>query len=90
MRVDDLNAMFLKVGVMPMPQQLTCMPNSTPLSFPGHKNNAILQVKTSVNACMAKLVNLGAGMNLPRGERCEGMKKKVASRNKTLVLILCH
>ncbi len=30
----------------------------------------------SVNAGMAKLVNLGAGMDLARGERCEGVKKE--------------
>ncbi len=42
----------------------------------------------SVNAGMAKLVNLGTGMHLARGERCEGVKKrKVVSRNKTLVSI---
>ncbi len=29
----------------------------------------------SVNVGMAKLVNLGAGMNLAGGERCEGVKK---------------
>ncbi len=34
------------------------------------------KVKTCVNAGMAKLVNLGAGRDLTRGERCEGMKKE--------------
>ncbi len=34
----------------------------------------ILQVKTSVNGGMAILVNLGAGMDLARVERCEGVK----------------
>ncbi len=41
----------------------------------------------SVNGGMAKLVNLGAGMHLARGERIEGVKKKVVSRYKTLVSI---
>ncbi len=50
-----------------MPEQLACTPNCTSLSFPGHQTNAILQVRTSVNAGMAKLVNLGAEMDLPRG-----------------------
>ncbi len=80
MCVDDLNAMTLKGGVICrprlMPEQLTCMPNYTSLSFRGHQNNAILQVKTSVNAGMAKLVNFGAGTDLARGERCEGVKKE--------------
>ncbi len=62
MRVDDLNAMALKVGVIcrdrPMPEQLVCTANCTSLSFRGHQNNAILQVKTGVNVGMAKLVNL--------------------------------
>ncbi len=64
MRVDDLNAMALKVGVIcrhrPMSEQLACTPNGTSLSFRGHQNNAVLQVKMSVNVGMAKLVNLGA------------------------------
>ncbi len=80
MCVDNFNAMALKVGVICrhrlMPEQLTCMPNCTSLSFPGHQNYAILQVKTSVNAGMTKLVNLCAGMDLSRGERCEGVKKE--------------
>ncbi len=80
MGVDDLNAMALKVFVICrhrlMPEQLTCMPNCTSLSFRGHQNNAILQVKTIVNAGMAKLVNFCAGMDLARGERCEGVKKE--------------
>ncbi len=32
--------------------------------------------KTSVNADMAKWVNVGAGMGLARGERCKGVKKE--------------
>ncbi len=51
-----------------MPEQLACMPNCTLLSFRGHQNNAILQVKTSVNVGMAQLVNLGAGMDLASGD----------------------
>ncbi len=47
----------------------------TSLSFCGHQNNAVLHVKTSANAGMAILVNLGAGMDLARGERFEGVKK---------------
>ncbi len=35
-----------------------------------------MQVKMSVNAGMAKLVNLGKGIDLVRGERCEGVKKE--------------
>ncbi len=80
MGVDDLNAIALKVVVIcrhgPMSEQLACTPNGTPLSFRGHQNNAVLQVKTSINAGMAKLVNLGAGMDLAMGERCEGVKKE--------------
>ncbi len=72
MCVDDLNARALKVGVIcshrPMSEQLACTPN-------GHQNNAVLQVKMSVNAGMAKLANLGTGVHLARGERCEGVKK---------------
>ncbi len=59
-----------------MSEQLAYTPNGTSLSFRGHKNNAVLQVKMSVNAGMAKLVNLGAGMDLVRSERCEGVKKE--------------
>ncbi len=59
-----------------MPEQLAYTPNGTSLSFRGHQNNAVLQVKTSVNADMAKFVNLGAGMDLARGERCEGVKNE--------------
>ncbi len=55
---------------------MVCTPNGTPLSFRGHQNNAVLQVKTSINAGMAKLVNLGVGMDRARGERCEGVKKE--------------
>ncbi len=72
MGVDDLNAIVLNT---PMSEQLACTPNGTSLSFRGHQNNAALQVKTSVNAGMAKLVNCGVGMDLARGKRCEGVKK---------------
>ncbi len=79
-RVYDLNAMALKVGVIcrhrPMPEQLACTANFTLLSFRGQQNNAILQVKVSVNVGMAMLVNLGAGMELERGQRCECVKKE--------------
>ncbi len=70
MGVDNLNAMALNVGVIcrhrPMSEQLACTSNGTSLSFRGHQNNAVLQVKTCVNAGMAKLGNLGAGMHLAR------------------------
>ncbi len=36
-----------------------------------------MQVKTSVTVGMTILVNLGAGMDLARGERFEGVKKRV-------------
>ncbi len=52
-----------------------------------HQNNAILQVEVSVNVGMAKLVNMGAGMDLVRSERRDGVKKKAVPRNKTLVSI---
>ncbi len=85
--MDDLNAMALKVGVLCrhrlMRDQLTCMPNCTPLSFRGHQNSAILQVKASVNAGMVKLVNLCTGMDLARGERCEGVKKGCIKKRNT-------
>ncbi len=86
MCVDDLNAMALKGGVICrhrlMSEQLTCMPNCTPLSFRGHQNNAILEDKASVNAGMVKFVNLRAGMDLARGERCEGVKKRLHQETK--------
>ncbi len=86
MCVDDLNAMALKVGVICrhrlMREQLTCMPNCTSLSFRGHQNSAIFQVKASVNAGMVKLVNLCAGMDLARGDRCEGVKKRLHQETK--------
>ncbi len=73
--------MALKVGVIcrhrPMSEQLACRPNGSLESFRGHQNNAVLQVKMSVNAGMAKLVTLGTGVHLARGERCEGVKKEV-------------
>ncbi len=47
--------------------------------------NAVLQVKTSANAGMAILENLGAGIDLARGESFEGIKMWVLSRNKTFV-----
>ncbi len=52
-------------------------------SFRGHQNNAALQVKTCVNAGMAKLVNLGAGLDLARGERCEDVKKGCIKKQET-------
>ncbi len=78
--VDDLNAMVLKVGVIcrhrPMSEQLVCTPNGISLSFRYHQNDAVLQVKTSVNAGMEKLVRLGGRMVLVSGERCECVKKE--------------
>ncbi len=86
MCVNDLNAMALKDGVIYrhrlMPEQLTCMPNCRPLSFRSHQNSAILQVKASVNAGMDKLVNLCAGMDLARVERCEGVRKRLHQETK--------
>ncbi len=38
--------------------------------------STILQIKTSVNAGMAIVVNLGAGMDPARVERCEDVKKE--------------
>ncbi len=88
MCVDDLKAMALKVGVICrhglMREQLTYMSNCTSLSFRGHQNSAILQVKASVNTGMVKLVNLCAGMDLERGEWCEGVKKRLHQETKHL------
>ncbi len=40
---------------------------------------------------MSKLLNLGAGMDLTRGERCEGVKKEVCIKKQdTLSHFLCH
>ncbi len=93
MGVNDLNAMALKVDVIcghrPMPEQLASTANCTSLSFRCHHNNAVLQVKTCVNAGMAKLVNLGAGMDLARGERCEGVKKEVCIKKQDTQLNVC-
>ncbi len=72
MRVDYLNTMALKVGLIcrhrPMPEQQARMPNCTSLNFRGRYTNVKLQVRTSVNVGMAKLVNLGAGMDMTRGD----------------------
>ncbi len=65
-----------------MPEHLVCRPNSTSLSFRGHQNNAIFYVKTGVNAGMAKLVNLGAGMDLARGEKVDQLNNLVTFRAK--------
>ncbi len=50
--VDDLND-GLKIGVIcrlrPMSEQLPFSANCTSLSFRGHQNKAVLQVKTCVN-----------------------------------------
>ncbi len=46
-------------------------------------HNAALQAKACVNAGMAKLVNLGAGLDLARGERCEGVKKGCIKKQET-------
>ncbi len=64
-----------------MPPSAHARTADTSLTFRGHNNNAVLQVKTSVIVGMALLVNLGAGMDLARGERFEGVKKRVLSRN---------
>ncbi len=64
-----------------MPPSAHARTADTSLTFRGHNNNAVLQVKTSVIVGMAILVNLGAGMDLARGERFEGVKKRVLSRN---------
>ncbi len=51
----------------------------------------ILQVNMSVNVGMAKLVNLGAGMDLARVERCRGVKKRrlyEETRHSSLLLCL--
>ncbi len=79
MGVNDLNAVALKVGVIcrHMPEQLASTANCTSLSFRCHHNNAVFQVKTCVNDGMAKLVNLGAGRDLARGERRKGVKKRL-------------
>ncbi len=64
-----------------MPPSAHARTADTSLTFQGHNNNAVLQVKISVIVGMAILVNLGAGMDLARGERFEGVKKRVLSRN---------
>ncbi len=64
-----------------MPPSAHARTADTSLTFRGHNNNAVLQVKTSVTVDMAILVNLGAGMDLARSERFEGVKKRVLSRN---------
>ncbi len=83
--------MVLKVGVIsrhrPMSEQLVCTPNGMSLSFRGHQNNAVLKLKTSVNAGMTKLVNSGAGMDLTGGERCEGKKRRVYQETRHIVSI---
>ncbi len=61
----------------------------TSLSFRCHHNNAVLQVKTCVNAGMAKLVNFCAGMHLARGERCEGVKKEGCIKKQDTQLNVC-
>ncbi len=38
---------------------------------------------------MAKLVNLGAGMDLARGERCEGVKKESYIKKQDTQLNFC-
>ncbi len=63
-----------------MPPSAHARSADTSLTFRGHNNNAVLQVKTSVPVAMAILVNLGAGMDLARDERFEGVKKRVLSK----------
>ncbi len=64
-----------------MPPSVHARTADSSLTFRGHNNNAVLHVKTSVIVGMAILVNLGAGMDLARGERFEGVKRRVLSRN---------
>ncbi len=70
-------AMASKVGVICRhrctPEQLVCAPNGMSFSCQGHQNNAVLLVKMSANAAMAKLENLGARIYLVRGDLCEGV-----------------
>ncbi len=74
-----------------MPEQLACMLNCTSLSLRRHHNNAILLVKTSVNVGTAKLVNLGAGRDLARAERCECVKKSgFYQETKHSLDVFCH
>ncbi len=73
-----------------MSEQLACTPNGTSLSFRGHQNNAVLQVEMSGNVGMAKLINLGAGMHLAKGERCEGVKKRLYQETRHSSEFLCH
>ncbi len=47
-----------------------------------HQVNAVLRVKTGVNADMVTLMNLGAGGGLARGEQCEDIKKRDVTRKK--------
>ncbi len=85
-RADDLNAMALKVGVIcrhgPCPNSWRARQTARRKARRGHQNNAILQVKMSVNVGMAKLVNVGAGIDLARSERLkkEGCTEKQNTR----------
>ncbi len=62
----------------------------TSLTFRGHNDNAVLQVKTSVPVAMAILVNLGAGMDLARGERFEGVLEGFIKKQQILLKFFCH
>ncbi len=88
MRVDNLNAMALKADVVrlcrSMPEQLACKPNCSSLSFRSHQ-----KVKTSENGGISKLVNLGAGMDLERGERCEGVKNEGFIKKRNIYVTYC-
>ncbi len=85
--VAGLNAMTLKFSVIyrqrHTPEQLACLPNATSLSFRRPQNNAVLQVKTSANAGMPTLMDLGADMDLERGEQCKGVKRELCQEKNT-------
>ncbi len=59
-----------------MPPSAHARTVDTSLTFRGHNNNAVLQVKTSVTVGMAILANFGAGMDVARGEVFKGVKKE--------------
>ncbi len=73
-----------------MPPSAHARTADTSLTFRGHNNNAVLQVKTSVIKDMAILVNLGAGMDLARGERFEGVKERVYQETTNCSDVSCH
>ncbi len=64
-----------------MPPSAHARTVDTPLSFRGHQNNAVLQVKISANC------KCGAGMDLARGDRFEGVKKEGFIRKRNIRLM---